>query len=629
MLRTHLLLFPKSNLIEALPPPLLVLFLHLRLGILLTNVLIGYPPGYNKNPCPKKNGSKTVNADSASTSNENGTSLSFTNEQIMKLVNLINKVPSGNMQANMADEFFQSVEENCNNNINNLNFFDEKHSDNQTSLSPNDDGRVNFAPNDEGNVYPCTKSTQTSDGSEDNIATSMGENTSYEGIVISSFGLNAQNFLKNTSQVQPDVRRSGKNVKLPARFIDYVVGSSRKFGLEKYISYSNLSAPYMYFSTNLNKFSEPNIYYEALKDTRLVEAMNNKIEALNRNNTWTICDLSKGRKPIGYKWLFKIKYNSTGEVERYKATLVAKGFNQREGFDYLETFSPVVKMATVRCMLNVAICNNWDLFQLDINNAFLYGDLSKDVYMTLPPGFDNDKSKASAKHVDTPLPENTTLNHGETDDDHLLKNVGNYQRLVGKLIYLTNTGLDNSYYVHCLSQYMHSSLESHLDAALGVLRYLKDSPGSGIQINKNGNLKLRAYDEFDWARCPATRKFVLSYCVILGDYLVTWKVIWLSNLLGDMGVKGLLHVVLYCDTSSALQIATNPVFHEKSKHFEINDHLVRENFASGVIKTEKIHTTQQIVDVFTKALDIKQHKILCEKLRLLDMFKVEKLEGWC
>ncbi|GKA24272.1 ribonuclease H-like domain-containing protein [Tanacetum coccineum] len=206
----------------------------------------------------------------------------------------------------------QSVEENCDDNINNFNFFDKKHLDDQTSsLSPNDDGRVNFTPNDEGNVFPCTRSTPTSDGSEDNIATSMGENTSSEGTV-----------------------------------------------------------PFL-----------------------LIEAINNEIEALNRNNTWTICDLLKGRKDVGSKWLFKIKYKSTRAIDRYKAMLVAKGFSHREGFDYMETFSPVVKMSNVRCMLNVAMCNNWDLFQLDINNALLYGDLYEDVYMTLPPGFDNQRGK--------------------------------------------------------------------------------------------------------------------------------------------------------------------------------------------------------------------------------------------
>ncbi|GJW26390.1 putative ribonuclease H-like domain-containing protein [Tanacetum coccineum] len=89
-------------------------------------------------------------------------------------------------------------------------------------------------------------------------------------------------------------------------------------------------------------------YQEAVKNPNWVEAMNNEIEALNRNNTWTICDLPPGRKAIGSKWLWKIKYKSTGAIERYKARVVAKGFSQREGFDYLETSSPVVKMLTVR-----------------------------------------------------------------------------------------------------------------------------------------------------------------------------------------------------------------------------------------------------------------------------------------
>ncbi|GKD90505.1 ribonuclease H-like domain-containing protein, partial [Tanacetum coccineum] len=179
----------------------------------------------------------------------------------------------------------------------------------------------------------------------------------------------------------------------------------------------------------------------------------------------------------------------------------------------------------------------------------------------------------------------------------------------------------------------------------------KNSPGSGIQINKVGNLKLRAYADSDWARCPATRKSVSGYCVFLGSSLITWKskkqstlsrssaeaeyrsmasatceVIWLSNLLGDMGVKNLLPVVLYCDNSSALQIAANPVFHEKSKHFEIDVHLVREKVASGVIVTEKIHTSQQIADVLTKALGSKQHDELCTKIGILDMFKVPQVD---
>nr|GEW72751.1 hypothetical protein [Tanacetum cinerariifolium] len=538
--------------------------------------IIGYPLGYNKNPSPKPNDPRTFNANFVSSPYEKGASLSFTNEQMMRLMNLINEAPSGSVQANMA-----------------------------------------------------------------------------------------RNLLENLSQGQPDLRRSSKVLKIPAKFNDYVVNNSK---------------------------NEPTSYFEVVKNPNWIEVMNNEIEALNRNNTWTVCDLSVRKKAMGSKWLRKIKCKSTSEIKRYKARVVVKGFSQREGFDYLKTFSHVVKMSTVMyvymtlppgfdtdkskvCKLNKSLYGLKQASRLGLIISIVRPDRTEpdqtecisdrtgpkttDPDRTVPfrsdprsgvldqiglgPNSDNvfiillvyvddivvtrnnlneiEKFKQflnqrryclellhefgllAAKHVDTPLPGNATLNHIESEDDHLLVNVSNYQRLVG----------------------------------------------SGIQINKTGNLKLRTYADFDWARCPATRKFVSGYCVFLGDSLITWKskkqstlssssakaeyrsmasatceVIWLSNFLGDMSVKNLLPVVMYCDNSSALQIAANPVFHEKSKQFEIDVHLVREKVSSGVIKTEKIHTTQQIADILTKGLDIEQHKILFDKLGMLDMFKLEK-----
>jgi len=114
--------------------------------------------------------------------------------------------------------------------------------------------------------------------------------------------------------------------------------------------------------------------------------MKAKVEALEFNHTWTIVDVPPNVKPIGCKWVYKIKRHLDGSVERYKARLVAKGFAQTKGVNYFKTFSPVVKMATVRVVLALASIHRWTIQQLDVNNAFLHGDLSEDVYMTVPLG---------------------------------------------------------------------------------------------------------------------------------------------------------------------------------------------------------------------------------------------------
>ncbi|GKF16421.1 ribonuclease H-like domain-containing protein, partial [Tanacetum coccineum] len=117
------------------------------------------------------------------------------------------------------------------------------------------------------------------------------------------------------------------------------------------------------------------------------DAMNNEMDVLLRNDTWKIVDLLKDRKAIGSKWIFKIKYKSSGKIDRYKARLVTQGFGQKEGTDYEGTFSQVVKMVTVRCLLNIDVSNSWLVFQLGVDNAFLYGDLIKTVYMKPPEGY--------------------------------------------------------------------------------------------------------------------------------------------------------------------------------------------------------------------------------------------------
>lgn len=87
------------------------------------------------------------------------------------------------------------------------------------------------------------------------------------------------------------------------------------------------------------------------------------------------------------KWIYKVKFNQDGTVERYKARLVARGFTQTEGLDYFEIFAPVAKMSNVRVLLSLAAVNNWSVTRMGVTNAFLYGDLEEEFYMSIPPGY--------------------------------------------------------------------------------------------------------------------------------------------------------------------------------------------------------------------------------------------------
>ena len=111
-----------------------------------------------------------------------------------------------------------------------------------------------------------------------------------------------------------------------------------------------------------------------------------EIASLEANNTRTLTPLPVGKKPIGCKWVYKVKYKADGSIERYKARLVAKGFTQK-GVDYFETFSLVAKMVSIKVLLAAATIKGWFLSQLDVNNAFIHGDLDEEVYMALPQGF--------------------------------------------------------------------------------------------------------------------------------------------------------------------------------------------------------------------------------------------------
>jgi hypothetical protein len=141
------------------------------------------------------------------------------------------------------------------------------------------------------------------------------------------------------------------------------------------VSHSSISEP------------APTCFTTVAKSHAWRQAMNLEFNALLQNKTWTLVPSHPSQNVIGCKWVFRVKRTADGSVERNKARLVAKGFHQQSGVDYDKTYSPVIKPTTVRTVLSIAISSGWSLRQIDIQNAFLHGNLSEEVFMSQPPGF--------------------------------------------------------------------------------------------------------------------------------------------------------------------------------------------------------------------------------------------------
>ena len=141
---------------------------------------------------------------------------------------------------------------------------------------------------------------------------------------------------------------------------------------------------------------EPTSVSQAISQPHWCEAMSTELTTLMKHGTWDLVLPPSNCTPVGCKWVFRVKRHVDGSVDRFKAHLVAKGYDQRPSIDYKETFSPVVKPATIRTVLSIVVMKGWDLRQMDVNNAFLNGALTETVFMAQPPGF---KDLSKPNHV--------------------------------------------------------------------------------------------------------------------------------------------------------------------------------------------------------------------------------------
>lgn len=225
------------------------------------------------------------------------------------------------------------------------------------------------------------------------------------------------------------------------------------------------------------------------------------------------------------------------------------------------------------------------------------------------------------------------------NDDTPEVDAGQYRRLIGRLLYLTVTRPDITFAVNMLSQFLSRPRQSHLDAAIRILRYLKMTPGQGIFLPADGDLTLRAFCDADWGGCVMTCRSSTGYFISLGGLPISWRtkkqsvvarssaeaeyramaatvceIVWLRWLLDDLQAPQRGPTLLHCDNQAARHIAHNPVYHERTKHVEMDCYFVREKVKSKEIEPCAISTANQVADIFTKALGSEQFRYLVGKL---------------
>jgi hypothetical protein len=148
---------------------------------------------------------------------------------------------------------------------------------------------------------------------------------------------------------------------------------------------------YAYAYATACTFIEPQTYDEAIssdQSTQWKNAMKEEYNSLIENRTWNLTELPKGHNLIDVRWLYKIKQNPDGTIERFKARLVAKGYSQHYGIDYDETYSPVYKLASLRTILSIGATLDLEIHQMDVKTAFLNGEIDTEIYIRQPPGFE-------------------------------------------------------------------------------------------------------------------------------------------------------------------------------------------------------------------------------------------------
>ncbi|KAK6147459.1 hypothetical protein DH2020_018371 [Rehmannia glutinosa] len=357
--------------------------------------------------------------------------------------------------------------------------------------------------------------------------------------------------------------------------------------------------------------------------------MQEELNQFERNDVWELVPCPPSQTIIGTKWVFRNKLDDQGNIVRNKARLVAQCYCQEEGIDYDETFAPIARLEAIRILLAYSCFKNFKLYQMDVKSAFLNVQIKQcqeGIYISQSKYTKELLKKfgiEEGRTVSTPMATNVKI-----DKDEKGKSVdeSKYRGMIGGLLYLTASRPDILHAVCLCARFQSNPKESHMSAVKRIFRYLKDTIQYGLFYPKNENFSLKGYSDSDYAGNIDDRKSTSGSCQFLGDCLVSWfskkqncvslstaeaeyisaafcctQLLWMKQILADYKCS-FESVPIFCDNISAINIAQNPVHHNRTKHIEIRHHFLRDCVSKRKIEISFVPSQDQLADIFTKPL---------------------------
>ncbi|GJW52714.1 retrovirus-related pol polyprotein from transposon TNT 1-94 [Tanacetum coccineum] len=355
--------------------------------------------------------------------------------------------------------------------------------------------------------------------------------------------------------------------------LDNIIGNpSRPVSTRKQLA---TDALWCLYNSVLSKV-EPKNFKSAITKDCWFQAMQDEIHEFDRLQVRELVPQLDCVMIIALKWIYKVKLDEYGDVLKNKSRLVAKGYQQEEGIDFKESFSPVAHIEAIRIFIANAASKNMTIYQMDVKTAFLNGELKEEVYVSQPEGF--------------------------VDPDHLT-----HVYRLKKALY----GLKQA----PRAWYQASPTKKHLEALKRVFWYLRGTINWGLWYPKDTAMALTAYADADHAGCSDTRRSTSGSAQFLGDKLILWK----RSQLSDYGFA-FNKIPMYYDNLSAIALCCNNVQHSWSKHIDIRHYFIREQVEKGVVELYFVMTDYQLADIFIKALPRERFEFLLSRLGMKSMF---------